>query len=76
MMLVLVSCEFGERCTESYDGVDVMIGQFKWYLLPIEIQRMLPTLIIKTHQPVLFRFFGSFACSREQFKKVNLNEII
>lgn len=69
--LLFASCELSERLdsnalTELNDEMD----QLKWYLLPIEAQKMLPLLFMYWREPLLIKFFGSIASSREQFKKV------
>ena len=68
--LVFVSCELAGRLSIEFDDIDYMIGQFKWYLFPFEVQKMLPILIINVQQEVAFEFFGSAMCNRETFKNV------
>lgn len=68
--LVFASCELSERFDITVSEVSDMIGQIEWYLLPIEAQQMLPVLIMYCQKSMTIKFFGSIACSREQFKKV------
>lgn len=65
-----VTCELGERFTIAYGEMDCEFKQFKWYLFPIEVQRLLPILVQNAQQPVTLRCFGSIAANREAFKKV------
>lgn len=69
--LVFACCELSERFNTALNELNDMIGQLDWYLLPIEVQRMLPILITYTQKPLVIKFFGNIACNREQFKKVN-----
>lgn len=71
LVILFVTCELGERFSNTLDGVDDLVGQLNWYLLPIEFQRMIPTIMINTQKPVVLKCFGSISCSRDQFKKVN-----
>lgn len=70
MNLVLLVCEVGQRITDEFRGVDEAFGNVHWYLLPLELQRMLPLIIAYTQEPVIIAFFGSASCTRNQFKKV------
>lgn len=47
-----------------------MINQFDWYLMPADIQRMLPIIVNFAQQPVYIVCFGSAACDRDTFKYV------
>lgn len=68
--LVLVICEAGQKLSDSFEEVEDDFGQIDWYLLPLEIQRMLPTILIYLQDPMVVRFFGSLTCCRELFKNV------
>lgn len=65
-----ITCESGQRLTNSFDEVDDDLGQLDWYLFPIEIQRLLPMTIMNVQEPPVIKCFGNIQCSREQFKKV------
>lgn len=71
VILVPFSCEFGQRLSEAFGEIEKVLVQLNWYLLPIEVQRMLPTIIIFSQKPLYVRFFGSISCHREQFQKVS-----
>lgn len=74
--LVYVGSEVGEQLSGSFDKISNVIDQFNWYLLPIGVQKMLPTIILTTKQPVVFKCFGGILCNRDVFKKVNSTEQI
>lgn len=69
-VLIFIYCEFGERvnigCEEIYD----VICQLNWYSYPIEMQRMIPNILIATEQSVIVKGFGNCSCTRESLKKV------
>lgn len=67
---VFVICEFGQKLSDGFNEVDDEIGQFDWYLCSMEIQKLLPILIIVTQKPISLKVFGSISCDRENFKKV------
>jgi hypothetical protein len=45
-----------------------MIDQFKWYLFPSEIQRMLPLILNFAQQPIEIKCFGNMKNDRDTFK--------
>lgn len=71
LTLVLVVCEFGEKMSDEYEGVERAINRLDWYRLPTDIQRMLPIMFMYCQEPLIVKFFGSLSVSRCQFKKVN-----
>lgn len=62
--------ELGERMSMSFVEVGDEIGELDWYAFPIEIQKMLPIVLIDSQKPIAIRCFGSIFCGREIFKKV------
>lgn len=70
-----VVCELGHSISIEYEEIDYEIGQFDWYAFPVDLWPMLPTLIIGVQQPAGIDVFGIISCSREDFKKVNLNQL-
>lgn len=73
--LVYTICEIGEKFYDSFKKINDVINHFKWYLLPVNIQQMLPTIILIAQRPVVFKCFGSISCLREAFKKVSFKHI-
>lgn len=68
--LTFIACENGEQMTSAFDEILCVIGDFSWYRFPIEIQQMLPLLMIDAQKEVALECFGSVSCSRNDFKKV------
>lgn len=73
---VFVACELGHKMSESFEEIDCSITQFDWYLFPIEIKQVLPTIIANAQQPVLIECFGSITCTRDNFKSVRITQKI
>lgn len=68
--LAFFSTELGQQCTnESGKTIDTF-NQLRWYLFPIEIQRLMPTIMIGVQQPFVIESFGIVSSNRDQFKKV------
>lgn len=57
--LVLVLCEAGQQMIDTFGEIEEAFEQIDWYLLPIEIQRMMPQIIMYAQEPMVVRFFGS-----------------
>lgn len=63
-------CEFGENVTSHFNELNDIIGQGEWYSLPINIQQMLPTIMVITQKQIILRGFGGIVLTREAFKTV------
>lgn len=68
--VVFVICELAQRLTNAFEEIYDEIVAFEWNLFSIEMQRLLPTLLIGTQRPVILECFGSISALRETFKKV------
>lgn len=68
---VFVACEIGQRLTDAIYEIVFEFDQLNWYLFPIEIRRMLPTIMMNTQKPIAMGCFGIAVGSRDQFKQVN-----
>ena len=70
--VVLIICELGQRLTNAFEEICDTIENFDWYLFPLEIQQILPILLVGTQEPVVLECFGSISGTRDTFKKVSL----
>lgn len=68
---VFFICEYGERVSNGFEELNTTLNDLKWYLLPNEIQRMLPTAMISFQAPVVVPIVGKMTCSRYIFEKVS-----
>lgn len=74
--LAFLCCELGQRITNAFDDIDeVLLVELNWYLFPIEIKKILPTILINTQEVVALHCFGSIVCGRESFKDVSKHEL-
>lgn len=71
LALIFVICEISERVSSGFREIDFIIGQFTWYLLPINIWEMLPMITTYVQDPVIFVIFGAVGCNRYAFQKVS-----
>lgn len=71
---VCATCELGQRISNICGQIDNDFSQFNWYLFPIEVKRILPTVILYVQQPVEITFFGSFSANRELCKRVSIEK--
>lgn len=71
IILTFIGCEMGQIMTNTFAEIDHEIGQWDWYLYPIEIQRVLQIIIPSLQRPVVLQGFGSITYSRITFNKVS-----
>lgn len=76
LFTVGISCEMGERACEMFGAIDKTMDDIDWYLYPIEIQRMLPAIILVTQKPIYVELFGSITASRETFGNVRVADCL
>lgn len=69
--IVLVVCELAQRACDYFNDIDQMVIQWKWYLLPNGVQRLLPMIMMNVQQPVELECFGRISCNRETSSRVN-----
>lgn len=72
--LAFIACELGQRMTDAFEKIDYGFDKLNWYLLPIELKRMLPNIMVNVQQPVELQCFGSIGCTREVFRKVSIGD--
>lgn len=68
---VLFFCEFGQRVSNAFEDIHDGIIRFEWYMFPLKIQQLLPTMIIVTRHQVSVKVFGNISCVRATFKTVS-----
>lgn len=65
-------CMFGENLAGQFNALDDALSQCKWYLFPIDVKRMLITLMSNTQQTVALLGYGNIECTRDTFKNVRI----
>lgn len=68
--LIFIYCEYGERVNAAFANLYIVISQFNWYLMPMNIQQILPVIIGGVQQSVNIQGYGNFPCNRKAFKNV------
>lgn len=63
-------CHFGNQLTDTFGTIYDTFYQCDWYLMPLKIQKIMPTILNAAQEPVFLRGFGNITCTREMFKKV------
>lgn len=63
-------CDFGERISDAFEDINILIEELKWYLLPSETQLWLATILTVAQRPVNLEIFGTMSCNRRTFKEV------
>ena len=48
-------CELGQKISDAFDGIDIELESFAWYLYPYELQRILPTFLIVAQVKCAFK---------------------
>lgn len=71
IIVLFVTCELGDQISMEFDEINDQINEFNWYLCPLNVQKMLPAMMMNLQQPVDFKCFGSSACNRSTFKEVS-----
>lgn len=69
--LIFSFCELGEQIMSQFNKIDEEICNFDWHLLPLDIQKIYPIIMIGTQAPVMLIGMGNIECTREAFKKVS-----
>lgn len=73
---ILVICELGQRFSNAFEEIVDVLGEFRWYKFPIEINRSLPMLMAEAQLPVEIEVFGSITCCRVVMKFVNSSNFL
>lgn len=71
--VIIVACEVGQRISNAFENIDFATDQYRWYLFPEQVKRMLPVILMNLQVPVELPIFGSFCCDRSAFKQVSMN---
>lgn len=68
---IFILCEFGERVNAVFEDISIAVDQdLRWYLFPLDTQKILPTVFVVSQEPVKLNMFGSIDCNRRTFKEV------
>lgn len=73
--LVFGACELGQMVANQFDIFNDKLDQCKWYLFPIDVQRMFVIILANSKQSIEISAFGNVPCTRDTFKKVPIHFI-
>lgn len=68
--LIFVSSEICQRISSAFDRIDYKLTGLNYYLLPIDVWKILPVIIVNAQEPISIGCFGSISCERITFKNV------
>lgn len=68
---VFLACEVGQRFSNLFEDINDQLDRLNWYLFPLNVQQLLPTILINAQEEVVFGYFGIITASRVQCQKVN-----
>lgn len=68
------SCEIGQRVTNLFEEIADRFNLLSWYLFPLKVQQLLPTIMINMDETIVIGCFGMLDGSRDQLKKVKSNK--
>lgn len=68
--LICIYCELCERIRYGFKEISNAIYNLDWYTYPLEVQRMLPTIVNYAQQSVELEAFGNIPFTRDTFKRV------
>lgn len=66
-------CEFGENVTSHFNELHNTLCQTEWNLYPIDIQRLLPIIMMSTRKEIILEGFGGVQLTRQAFETVSFN---
>lgn len=67
---ILLFCELCQRITDHFDNIHGEIYQCDWYEFPMNVKRILPTILNGTQYSFVLSGIGNTEYSCEAFKKV------
>lgn len=68
--IMMFICELGQRLSDAFEEIGVVIESFQWNLFSLQMRKLLPIILIVEQQTIDLEFFGSISGTRETFKKV------
>lgn len=63
-------CYFGQRLTSAFGEISDSVYGISWYLLPIEMQSILPAMMPMAQRSVYIRGFANIECTHRFYRKV------
>lgn len=74
LIYLIVLCLFGYEVTIRFAEIDDSIYECGWTELPLNVQRLLQTMMAISQNPVFIEGYFNDQCTREYLTKVNFLE--
>lgn len=71
-LTIFFFCETGEHVTSQFDAINDEFYRSNWYAFPIEVQKMIPTILMCTQQKITINGFANLSLTRIYFKQVKV----
>lgn len=68
--MVLIFCELGELVSSQYDQFYEKLCKCDWFLVSVEMQRVLMIVMTNSQQPIFIRGYANIVCIRNTLKTV------
>lgn len=68
--IIFAFCELGAQLTNQFNALDETLCQIKWYLLPVDVQRMILICMLDAQHEMFLRGYANIVCTRDAFKNV------
>lgn len=68
---VFLGCEVGQRFSNLFEDINDQLDRLNWYQFPLNVQQILPIILINAQEEVVIGYFGIITATRVQCQKVN-----
>lgn len=69
---VSLFCLFGQETTENYEDIyRTMCSHLMWYEFPLDIQKLIPLILVNAEEPVYLKGYFALCCTRDFMKSVS-----
>lgn len=73
--VVFMFCELGEELNGQTKEINDAMWDSDWDSFPLNLQRMMPMILLSTQHPEELTAYGGTLCTRDTFKKVRHQEL-
>lgn len=70
-LTIFFFCESAQQITAQFDEINDDIYQSNWHSYPLDVQKIILTVMIGTQQEIAVQGFGNLVFTRESFKRVS-----
>lgn len=66
-----ITCNYASIITEKLSSVSIIVSDSKWYMYPLDVQKLLPLFIQRTQSQYRITGYGVITCSMATYLAVN-----